>query len=501
MSVNVNREISDDFYRYKMPKLIAKVEGKGNGIKTVIVNMPEVAKALGRPPIYPTKFFGAELGAQIQFDQKNERFIVNGAHDCEKLQNILDGFIRKYVLCSKCDNPETDLIVRSRGKQADLLAKCKACGCLAPVGDNGRTAQFIVKNPPDETGLALAASNAAGGKSKSRKKRGDKAANGAADRSPENGNSGDENAAGGNNDDDNGDADEGDGDEFGSDGEWEGGDADDDALGGETTSAAVAPGGAAAENLPASIQRLIVTDEMLELTPQDRADRFHRYLTECLSAGKLNPSDLVLEAERLDIRDKAVLVVVEVLLGSPTTLITDITKTYRPVFLAFVGGDNNHRAQKYLMGAVETLIARFRDALLDPKRIPNLLNAFYSADLLSEETLIEWDTKGPSKRHTGDRKLSRSIHDLAQPFINWLKTADVESDSEDDDNAAAAAPPSAAAKKGQPAAAAAAKPTADPTGAKPNGVNGGGADKPQKPTGAGASPDAGEDSDLDIDNI
>jgi hypothetical protein len=34
-----------------MPKLIAKVEGKGNGIKTVIVNMVEVAKALNRPPM------------------------------------------------------------------------------------------------------------------------------------------------------------------------------------------------------------------------------------------------------------------------------------------------------------------------------------------------------------------------------------------------------------------------------------------------------------------
>lgn len=33
----------------QMPRICAKVEGKGNGIKTVIVNMPEVAKALGRP--------------------------------------------------------------------------------------------------------------------------------------------------------------------------------------------------------------------------------------------------------------------------------------------------------------------------------------------------------------------------------------------------------------------------------------------------------------------
>ena len=58
----------------------------------------------------PTKFFGCELGAQTQFDAKNDRFIVNGSHEANKLQDMLDGFIRKFVLCPECDNPETDLV-------------------------------------------------------------------------------------------------------------------------------------------------------------------------------------------------------------------------------------------------------------------------------------------------------------------------------------------------------------------------------------------------------
>ena len=33
-----------------MPRLVAKVEGKGNGVKTVIPNMVDIAKSLGRPP-------------------------------------------------------------------------------------------------------------------------------------------------------------------------------------------------------------------------------------------------------------------------------------------------------------------------------------------------------------------------------------------------------------------------------------------------------------------
>lgn len=431
MSLNVNREVSDDFYRYKMPRLIAKVEGKGNGIKTVIVNMHEVGKALCRPPIYPTKYFGAELGAQIQFDQKNERYIVNGAHDGEKLQGLLDGFIKRYVLCSECENPETDLFVKSRGKQGELYAKCKACGHLGTVNDNSRTTQFIIKNPPDETGLALAvmtggkASAGAGGKGeKGKKRRGGGGVGGTggaggtgADRSPEGGNSDDNNEEKVDNggeadaDDDNG--------HFDSDnGDWEDG------------------GGMAAEEgveeLPDSIRRLIVTEDLLALTPQDRADRFHKLLSDKLAAGftKDTPQELVQEADRLDIRDKAVMVVAEVLLSNPATFVADITKKYRPVFLAFVG--NSPRAQKYLIGAIESLVQRFRESLLEAKRIPNLLHAFYNADLLSEETLIEWDEKGPSKRYAGDRKLSKQIHEFAKPFITWLKTADEESSEEDE---------------------------------------------------------------------
>ena len=57
-----------------MPRVQAKVEGKGNGIKTVLVNMVDVARSLARPPTYVTKFFGCELGAQTNADVKNDRY-------------------------------------------------------------------------------------------------------------------------------------------------------------------------------------------------------------------------------------------------------------------------------------------------------------------------------------------------------------------------------------------------------------------------------------------
>lgn len=67
----------------------------------------------------PTKYFGCELGAQTQFDAKNDRYIVNGSHEANKLQDMLDGFIRKFVLCSECDNPETDLVSWQLGLLAE----------------------------------------------------------------------------------------------------------------------------------------------------------------------------------------------------------------------------------------------------------------------------------------------------------------------------------------------------------------------------------------------
>jgi translation initiation factor 5 len=49
-NINIRRDVTDPFYRYKMERLQSKIEGKGNGIKTVIVNLSSVAQSLARPP-------------------------------------------------------------------------------------------------------------------------------------------------------------------------------------------------------------------------------------------------------------------------------------------------------------------------------------------------------------------------------------------------------------------------------------------------------------------
>merc|ERR1712039_1091731 len=90
--INIPSTNTDPAYRYKMPKLVSKKEGRGNGSKTCIVNMADVARALKRPPQYTTKWFGNELGAQSTYTNKEgegERAIVNGAHQTEVFQELL----------------------------------------------------------------------------------------------------------------------------------------------------------------------------------------------------------------------------------------------------------------------------------------------------------------------------------------------------------------------------------------------------------------------------
>lgn len=143
---NIGASNSDDaFYRYKMPKMITKIEGRGNGIKTNVVNMVDIAKALARPASYTTKYFGNELGAQSKFDEKTGTSLVNGAHDTPKLAGLLENFIKKYVQCYGCGNPETEIVIT---KTQMITLKCAACGFVSDVDMRDKITAFILKNPP-----------------------------------------------------------------------------------------------------------------------------------------------------------------------------------------------------------------------------------------------------------------------------------------------------------------------------------------------------------------
>lgn len=188
-TVNIRRDVTDPFYRYKMERIQSKIEGKGNGIKTVIVNLSSIAQSLARPGAYVIKYFGFELGAQTNTNPSDDRWIINGAHEATKLQDYLDGFINKFVLCKKCKNPETDVVI----KDGRILLDCKACGQRSEVDLRLKLSGFILKNQPKKGKKDKAEKKAA----RKAKENGDAEKNGIA-----NGNvhSGDSNSDNGSND-------------------------------------------------------------------------------------------------------------------------------------------------------------------------------------------------------------------------------------------------------------------------------------------------------------
>jgi len=389
MALNVNRNVQDSFYRYKMPKLVAKVEGKGNGIKTVIVNMVDVARALSRPPTYVTKYFGCELGAQTQFDIKAERYIVNGCHDGNKLQDMLDGFIKKFVLCEKCENPETVIKV----KKNMIGASCKACGHMYVMDMRHKLSTFIVKNPPTKE-IDAQGSSVTDRKDRKKEKK-DK--NGKKDGSDDNAN--------------------GDDDYDDDDADW-GEDVSEEAVRQRMEALSGGLGG-------------LVIDNDLEKSEEDRINIFYKFVVNKKNAGPIHggsaAKEVIAEADRLEVRNKAPIVLCELLFNDKIMKEKQIDK-YANLFLRFC--HENQKAQKYLLGGIEKTIEIHEATLIN--KVPHIFKTFYEEDIIEEEVLFEW-AKKVSKKYVS-KETAAKIHEKAQPFIKWLKEAEEESESDDEDD-------------------------------------------------------------------
>ncbi|KAJ5990641.1 hypothetical protein N7499_011189 [Penicillium canescens] len=409
-TVNIRRDVTDPFYRYKMEKLQAKVEGKGNGIKTVVVNLDSVAKSLSRPPAYLIKYFGFELGAQANAKPTDERWIINGSHDAPKLQDYLDGFISKFVLCKKCKNPETDVSI----KDEKITLDCKACGQRSDVDPRLKLSTFIVRNNPK------------GGKKDKKKTRRERqkerSANGEQETSP-----------GDSNNSENGD-DVDEAPEAGSDDEMtrqaQAIEAEveikDDEWAVDVSEEAVK---ARAKDLPSDLKRALVIED----GDDEGADGPSSYEqlgswiveTAAEKGGVTNVTDveIYLKAKEFGIESKhktcAVL--------AQSIFDEKIAKQIESRAGLLKKMISSERHEKAFLGGTERFVGQDHPALV--AQIPAILLGYYQNDIVSEETLKGWGAK-TSKKYV-DIATSKKIHKAARPFIEWLESA--ESDEEDSD--------------------------------------------------------------------
>ena len=111
--------------------------------------------------------------------------------------------------------------------------------------------------------------------------------------------------------------------------------------------------------------------EDLEKSEKERMDIFYKLVKCRLDAGQLETShkELVTEAERLEIKAKAPLVLVELLFDQHNKVNSAQVKKYRVLLLRFTHDDS--KAQKYLIHGLEQVIALHKEALM-PK-VPGIL--------------------------------------------------------------------------------------------------------------------------------
>ncbi|KAF9466602.1 domain found in IF2B/IF5-domain-containing protein [Collybia nuda] len=410
--VNIRRDVDDKFYRYRMPILTTKIEGKGNGIKTVVPNMSDVARALSRPPTYTTKFFGCELGAQTSFDEKNDRYIVNGAHDANRLRELLDVFIDKFVLCKSCKNPETELVIIKTGRVEDIIRDCKACGERTGVDMRHKVTTFILKNPPVKVkkGKNKNTGDAAGG------------VGGGGSGSPGevNGENGEAHDAHGAESDD----------ELTKKIKAEAAELNDDA--------ALTKAGWSADTSPEAVKQRI---EALEgsmaaatLAGDDEGSDedgnspyavLGRWIEENRDEDtKAYAVAIYKKAEELGIEKKHRTLPILVPALFTEDIVLEIPK-YAPLLIKMVTSEKH---QKSLLGGIERLVGIVHPELLPV--VPKVLMELYQIDVIEEEVITQWGTH--VSRKFVDKETSKRVRKASEPFLKWLEEADDDDDEDEE---------------------------------------------------------------------
>ncbi|KAF9339011.1 hypothetical protein BGZ91_007286 [Linnemannia elongata] len=153
--VNIPSTNPDPYYRYKMPAMEIRInparvrtnnpqkEALTIPASTQIQNLTAVARALNRPLEYISKFFELELDLTGVMEDRQRWFKLCDAELSEhELMMVLDKFIRRFVLCYVCHNPETALTVFN----THIMKECGACGQSTRVDRFSKLTRYILRN-------------------------------------------------------------------------------------------------------------------------------------------------------------------------------------------------------------------------------------------------------------------------------------------------------------------------------------------------------------------
>ncbi|KAF9930824.1 hypothetical protein BGZ65_005151 [Modicella reniformis] len=154
--VNIPSTNPDPYYRYKMPALEIRINParvrtnnpRNEPIEipasTQLQNLSSIARALNRPLEYLSRYLELELELRGIMEDRQRWFKLCDAGDLTELELImtLDKFIRRFVLCSICQNPETALTIL----KTCVMKECGACGQRTRVDPFSKLTRYLLKN-------------------------------------------------------------------------------------------------------------------------------------------------------------------------------------------------------------------------------------------------------------------------------------------------------------------------------------------------------------------
>ena len=109
--------------RFEVPKVTGHVQGN----KTIINNFHAIANVLRRQPEHLLKFVLKELATPGEL--KKNGVIVGAKVPASRINDKIEKYVEKYVLCKECKKPDTKLSKES----GFVFMKCMACGAKNTV--------------------------------------------------------------------------------------------------------------------------------------------------------------------------------------------------------------------------------------------------------------------------------------------------------------------------------------------------------------------------------
>lgn len=103
--------------RFAIPDIVIEA----HGAKTIIKNFGDISAALRRND-HLVKFFFRELA--VRGSVQNNSLVLDGKFPNDILKKKLDAYVKEFVLCKKCTEPDTKILKEKNS----VFIVCEACG-------------------------------------------------------------------------------------------------------------------------------------------------------------------------------------------------------------------------------------------------------------------------------------------------------------------------------------------------------------------------------------